>query len=256
MSQSTFDLHRFPRASFVIRMADDALISGQRLCEWCGQAPTLEEELALANTALDLLGRARMLYQYIEQLTGFSEDQLAGLRSVREFQNLLLVELPRGDFAFTMARQYFLDEFEQLYFGTMVQSVDTTLSGIAEKSVKEIAYHRRRSALWMRRLARGTEQSRARLCAAIAAMQDYLPEMFEMDAIEDSLVLERVAVDRSMIKEDWQTRVNALLVDLDIPRVKLSQGQTGGRQGIHTEYLGHLLGELQYMQRAYPGLAW
>ncbi len=245
-----------PVARYAIRLGDDALITGQRLCEWSGQAPTLEEDLALANVGLDFLGRTRMLYGYAGSITGQDEDELAGLRDVSAFENLLLVELPRGDFAFTMARQYLLDAFEDLFFAALQRSTDTNLAAIAEKTVKEVRYHKRRSLEWMRRLGLGTDDSRQRLQAAVDELWGYVDELFAMDQLEDALLTDGVAVDRAQLAAPWRSEVDAVLNDVGI-RVPGSDWQvSGGRTGVHTEHLGHLLSELQFMQRAYPGASW
>ncbi len=247
--------HQGP-SRLALRLGDDALIHGQRLCEWCSCAPTLEEDLALSNIALDYLGRARMFYSRAGDALGVGEDELAFLRDVREFENMLLVELPRGDFAFTMARQYLLDEYEVLYFDALTGSRDTELAAIARRIVKEVRYHRRHSSEWMLRLGLGTEESRGRLTAALDDLVGYLPELFEMDAAERALVGDGLGVDRSALRAPWQAAVETTLGSAKVELPQSGWAVSGGRAGIHTEHLGHLLSELQFMQRAYPGRQW
>ena len=245
-----------PVARYAVRLGDDALIAGQRLCEWSSRAPTLEEDLALSNVALDYLGRTRMLYAYAGELTGVDEDQLAGARDCDQFENLLMVELPRGDFAFTMARQYLLDIFEHLFFAHLCDSADERLAAIAGKAVKEVRFHERRSLEWMRRLGMGTQQSLARLQTAVDELWGYVDELFAMDELETDLAAQGIAVDRSLLAERWREQVTHTLTDVGV-QVPGSDWQViGGRAGVHTEHLGHLLSEMQFMQRAYPGLDW
>ena len=241
---------------YVIRLADDALIHGQRLTEWVGNAPSLEEELALANVALDYLGRARFLYAYCGQLIGKGEDELAFLRDAHEFENLLIAELPRGDFAFAMLRQYFLDVFEHLFFNELLNVADKELAAVAAKTLKEVQYHRRRSEHWLEVLCLGTAESRARLEAALAELWGYKDEFFLMDPLEQHLVESGVAVDRAALKAAWHDSVEQLFGQLALQVPESNWQVSGGREGVHTEHLGHLLGDMQFLQRAYPGLTW
>ena len=243
-------------ARYAIRLGDDALILGQRLCEWSSNAPTLEEDLALSNVALDLLGRARLLYGYGAELQGGDEDELAFTRDERQYENLLLVELPRGDFAFTMMRQALLDLFEDRFFRALSNSADQQLAAIAAKTIKEIEYHCRRSREWVRRLGLGTDESRRRLQSATHELWGYVDELFEMDDLERDLIDQGIAVDRAVLREDWQAELEQLALSSGITLPESPWQVTGGRQGVHTEHLGHLLSEMQYMQRAYPGLQW
>jgi ring-1,2-phenylacetyl-CoA epoxidase subunit PaaC len=243
-------------ARFAARLGDDALIHGQRLCEWSSRAPTLEEDLALANVALDYLGRARLCYTHAGELLGCGEDDFAYLRDARAFENLLLVELPRGDFAFTMLRQYLLDVFEDAYFARLCDSGDAYLAGMAGKACKEIDYHKRRSREWMRRLGHGTDVSRAKLQAAVEALWGYVDELFAMDDLERHLTVEGVAVDREVLAQAWHTEVRGWLEECGVKVPDGSWQVEGGRNGVHTEHLGHLLSEMQFLQRAYPGLQW
>ncbi len=243
-------------AEYTLRLGDDALVHGQRLCEWCADAPFLEEDIAIANVGLDYLGRARMLLQYAGELLGKTEDELAFLRDAPEFRNLLIVELPRGDFAFAMMRQYLLDEYELLFFEALTRSEDATLAAVAEKAIKEVRYHHRRSVEWMRRLGLGTHESNRRVQAALNELWGYVDEFFLMDALDERLAASGVAVDRRALEVIWRDRVADLVsaVELQLPGDEWQV--TGGRAGVHTEHLGHMLGEMQFMQRSYPGLTW
>ena len=238
------------------RLGDDALIYGQRVAEWCSRGPTLEEDLALTSVALDYIGRARMFYACAGTHSGLGEDDYAYGRDVRELVNLLLFELPNGDFAFTMVRQYLVDEFEALYLARMTEAQDTELSAIAAKAKKETDYHLRRSREWMRRLGRGTQESARRGDRALADIWGYLPELFAMDDAERALVASIGAPDRSALEASWRANVGAVLSEAGLTQPTDDWVVSGGREGIHTEHMGALLAELQFMQRAYPGLEW
>lgn len=243
---------------YAVRLGDDALVLGHRLSEWCSNAPFLEEDLALTNVALDFIGRARMFYSYAADLSGgdCSEDSFAYSRDCREFSNLLIHELPRGDFAFSMARQYFVDEYNLLYMERLLDSTDTTFAAIAAKAIKETRYHLRRSRDWMLRLGDGTPESHERLQSAVAELWGYIPELFDMDDLERGLAREGIAVDSAALKPAWYKAVSVTLTEATVELPQSSWEVKGGRQGIHTESLGHLLSELQFIQRAYPGLQW
>jgi ring-1,2-phenylacetyl-CoA epoxidase subunit PaaC len=245
-------------SEYAIRLGDDSLVLGHRLSEWCRFAPFLEEDLALANTALDYIGRARMFYTYAAETEGKgrTEDDIAYLRDCREYRNLLMHELPRRDFAFSMARQFFIDVYNQLFLAGLAQSSDETLAAIGAKSLKETDYHVRRSTDWMLRLGDGTEESHQRLQSAVEALWGYTHELFEMDGLEQELAGQGVAVDVAALKPAWQETVNTVMAEATIEVPEDSWSASGGRDGIHTEYLGYLLTELQYVQRAYPGLKW
>lgn len=243
---------------YLLRLADDQLILGQRLGEWCGHAPTLEEDLALANIALDLLGQARSLYTHAGEIEGKGrdEDQLAFLRYEREYENALLVEQPNGDFAHTIARQFFYAAFMEPFWREMTKSSDATLAAIAAKAVKEVAYHLRHSAEWVIRLGDGTDESRERMIEALDALYIYTGELFEMDEVTQAVVDAGIGVDVAALKAEWDATVETVLREATLDRPTAAWMQTGGRTGQHTEHLGHILTELQYMQRAYPGMSW
>ena len=240
----------------VVGLADDALVVGHRLSEWCGKAPFLEEDLAMANTALDIIGRARLLYGYAETLGGKTEDAYAYLRDARQFTNLLIYELPGADFAEAYARQLMIDVFDELYFGAMRKSQDATLAGIAEKSFKEAAYHARHSTDWLLRLGDGTIESHHRMQDAFDSMWGYYPELFVDQADHVSLVESGVLPVRAELEADWLQSMAERLeqATLEMPADDWSVG--GGREGVHTEHLGFMLAEMQHLPRAYPGATW
>ena len=243
---------------YAIRLGDDALVLGHRLSEWCSNGPFLEEDLALTNVALDFIGRARMFYSYAAELAadGSTEDTYAYTRDCRDFRNLLIHELPRGDFAFSMARQYLVDVYNLAYMEALRQSADETLAAIAEKAVKESRYHLRRSRDWMLRLGDGTVESHGRLQRAVDELWGYTPELFAVDELEQELADAGIAVDAASLRPAWEQSVTATLAEATLQRPAGGWEVSGGRRGIHTESLGHMLSELQFMQRAYPGLQW
>jgi len=243
---------------FVTGLADDALILGQRLSELCRNCPYLEEDLAMSNVALDYIGRASMFYKYAAELTSndCTEDTLAFFRDERQFTNLLINELPNGDFAFTMVRQYFLDVFNTLYLEQLIQSVDDTLTAIAAKAIKESRYHLKRSTPWIRQLAGGTEESLTRVEMALEELQSHIGELFVMPSWERQLVSQDIAVDREKLQPAWDLEVSTFFEECGLSKVNSEVRIEGGREGVHTEHLGHLLSEMQILQRSYPGLEW
>jgi ring-1,2-phenylacetyl-CoA epoxidase subunit PaaC len=258
MATPSINISETPLVLYTLRRADDALILGHRLSEWCGHAPMLEEDMALANMGLDLLGQARELYSYAAKVEGKGndEDKFAYLRDVRQYRNLLLVEQPNGDFARTMVRQFFYATFADLYWRAMMRSTDATLAAIAAKSEKESAYHVRHSSEWIVRLGDGTEESHARAQTAIDDLWAFGGEMFEADDSERALIDAGVAVDPAALRPHWLKTVADIVSEATL---KLPTGgwmQRGGRSGWHSEHLGHLLSELQSMQRTFPGASW
>ncbi len=238
--------------TYVLHLADNNLILGQRLGEWCGHGPILEQDIALTNIALDLIGQARLLYQYAAELTGDThEDALAFLRPEHEYRNLLLVEQPNGNFADTVARQYFYDTFNYLNLEALRTCEDAQLQAIAEKAIKEVAYHRRWSGEWLIRLGDGTAESHAKAQAAVDRLWEYTGEMFVPVEFELS------GKDVSMLLVSWMEQIRHTLATatLEIPPDDTWM-QSGGKSGRHTEYLGYILTELQYMQRTYPAMQW
>lgn len=243
---------------FVVAQADDAMVLGQRLSEWCSNAPYLEEDLALTNVALDYVGRAKMFYEYASRLDGGkkSADDIAFMRDGRDYCNLIIMELPIGDFAFSMARQFLVDVFNVEYMTLLQNSKDSEIAAIAGKAVKESRYHLRRSHEWVVRLGDGTEESHGRTQKAIDELWGYIDELFMTTDSELVLVKEGVAVDRALLADTWNKQVDAVLIEATLHRPGVDWSVTGGRQGIHTEHFGHMLAEMQFLQRAYPGLEW
>ncbi len=247
-----------PLFLYLVRHADDNLILAQRLSQWVSWAPELEEDIALANLALDFLGVARALYTYAGEVEGRgrTEDDLAMLRTEREFTNVLLVEQPNGDFAHTMARQLFFDAYQLGLWEALSSSADATLGGIAAKALKEARYHFRHSSTWVIRLGDGTEESHRRMQAGIDALWRFVGELFVGDDVEAAMVEAGVGVDPSTLQEAWEERVSDVVsqATLSVPDDPFQR--MGGRVGFHSEHLGHLLAEMQWMQRAYPGMEW
>jgi ring-1,2-phenylacetyl-CoA epoxidase subunit PaaC len=244
--------------SYTLRIADDSLILGQRLSELCGHGPAIEEDIALTNIALDLIGQANSLYEYaaIVQGEGKSADDLAFLRLEREYVNTLLVEQPNGDFGMTIVRQWLFDCFRLPFYEALQSSKDSQLAAIAEKSLKETKYHWKHSSEWVIRLGDGTEESHQRVQAAINALYKFTDELFYTDAIDNALIEQGIAVDLTAIKPQFDQRVQQILEMATLSLPTNNWKQQGGRQGRHSEHFGHLLSELQYMQRTYPNSEW
>jgi ring-1,2-phenylacetyl-CoA epoxidase subunit PaaC len=243
---------------YALRLADNALILGHRLSEWIGHAPLLEEELALGNVALDLIGQARALYAYAGTIEGKGrdEDALAYLRDAPKFRNILLVEQPKGDFAHTIGRQFLYAAFMHPFWRALMPSRDATLAAIAAKAEKEAAYHLRHASEWLIRLGDGTAESRRRAQAALDDLWPYAGEMFESDAVEQALIDGGIAADPTPLRACWQRHVDDVLAQATLTKPAGSWMQSGGRSGRHSEHLGHLLAEMQFLQRAYPGAMW
>src|SRR5437868_1861482 len=254
MAAASIQISETPLVLYVLRRADDALILGHRLSEWCGHAPMLEEDMALANIALDLLGQARELYSYAAKVEGKGndEDKFAYLRDVRQYRNLLLTEQPNGDFARTMVRQFFYSAFADLYWRAMMKSTDATLAAIAAKSEKESAYHLRHSSEWIVRLGDGTEESHVRAQAAIDDLWAYTGEMFQIDDSERGVIDRGIAVDPAGLHAPWLRTISDVAAEATLALPNSEWMQQGGRSGRHSEHLGHLLSELQSMQRTFP----
>jgi ring-1,2-phenylacetyl-CoA epoxidase subunit PaaC len=258
MAVASISVSETPLVLYTLRRADDALILGHRLSEWCGHAPMLEEDMALSNMGLDLLGQARELYSYAAKVEakGNDEDKFAYLRDVRQYRNLLLVEQPNGDFARTMVRQFFYAGFADLYWRAMMRSNDPTLAAIAAKSEKESAYHLRHSSEWIVRLGDGTGESHARAQTAIDDLWAYTGEMFSVDDSERALVDAGIAIDPGSLRAPWLKTVTDVVTEATLALPNSNWMQQGGRNGAHSEHLGHLLSDLQSMQRTFPGATW
>src|SRR5580765_72255 len=244
-----------PLVLYTLRRADDALILGHRLSEWCGHAPAMEEDMALANIGLDLLGQARELYSYAAKVEdkGNDEDKFAYLRDVRQYRNLLLLEQPNGDFARTMVRQFFYAAFADLYWRAMMKSSDPTLAAIAAKSEKESAYHIRHSSEWIVRLCDGTEESHRRAQTSIDDLWAFTGEMFAVDDSERGLIDAGIATDPALLQSQWLKTISGVANEATLSLPKGNWMQQGGRTGRHSEHLGHLLSELQSIPRTFPG---
>ena len=250
--------------TYTLRIADDSLILGQRLSEICGHGPILEEDIAITNIALDLIGQATSLFEHAATLKTDpdllpkleSADDLAFLRFDRQYVNLLLVEQPNGDFAQTIARSFFFDAFRVEFFEALKSSKDEQLAAIAEKSLKETKYHYKHSAEWMIRMGDGTEESNTRINKAVTALWKYTDELFFMDDIDSALIAEGIAVDLNSLKDAWMNRIQTVFAEATLTVPEPKPVHFKGRNGMHTEHLGYILAEMQYMQRAYPGMKW
>ena len=238
---------------YTLHLADNALILGQRNSEWCGHGPILEQDIAITNISLDLIGQSRSLYQYAVQLKadGSTEDSLAYLRTEREFKNCLLVEQPNGDWAQTMLRQFLFSSYQFYLYKYLQGNTDKTIAAIAEKSLKEVSYHLRWSSEWVIRLGDGTEESRNRMLTAIDELWRYTGELFIAAPYEIEL-----NIDLASLKTEWDNKVKAVMEEATLPFPEKVFMQTGGKAGTHTEQLGYILSDLQYMQRVYPGCEW
>jgi ring-1,2-phenylacetyl-CoA epoxidase subunit PaaC len=247
---------------YVLRLADSNLILAQRLGAWVGHGPVLEEDIALTNVGLDLLGQARLWYGYAGEVegrfapAGRTEDQFAFLRESGGFRNLLLAEQPNGNYADTTARQFYFDLWHERVLHELAGSRDARVAGIASTALKEVTYHAERSSDWVIRLGDGTELSHARMQAAIDDLWMYTGEMFAVDETEQSLIADGVAPDAAALLPVWRDRVARVLDEATLTMPGEAWMQRGGKQGVHTEHLGHLLAEMQSLHRAYPGAQW
>jgi ring-1,2-phenylacetyl-CoA epoxidase subunit PaaC len=269
------------RLFYTLQIADNALINGHRLSEWCGHGPVLEQDIALSNIALDHLGQARSLYQYAadqynkltpeqkpdiftsivlqektEKGEMLDEDDLAYLRDGWDFRNVLLVEQPNKDWAYTIARSFFLDAFNYFFFQALQNSKDQTLAAIAEKSLKEVTYHLRWSSEWMIRLGDGTEESHDRIQEALNDRWMYSGELFLKSDADAAMTDTGAGVDLTQIKTLWRERIDAVINEATLSLPTTTWMQNGGKTGVHSEHLGYVLTELQFMQRAYPNMKW
>ena len=243
---------------YVLALGDDALILGQRLSQWAYKGPFLEEDIALSNISLDMFGRANLLLEYAATLkgNGTTSDELAFKRNEREFSNHIICEQPNGNFADTIVRQFFLDAFYKLFLQKLTKSKDEQLSAIAQKSIKETTYHLRHSSKWIIRLGDGTVESHAKVQSAIDNLWMFTNELFEMNEIDNEMLEQKIGGDCSKLKIEWDKIINEVLSEATLNRPEDANMPTGGRQGIHTEHLGHLLSDMQYLQRAYPDATW
>ena len=243
---------------FVLRLADNCLILSQRLGEWCGHGPELEEDMALTNIALDLNGQAQNWLEYAAQLDDQKRtpDTLAFLRDAGDFRNCLLVEYPNKDFAYTMARQFYFDTWHHLLLNELLDCDDRRISEISEKSLKEVRYHLRHSSGWVVRLGDGTEESHLRMQKAIDDLWSYTGELYTVDQLDTTILTTRAGHDLSNLKTAWLTGVQSVLTTATLQTPNSEWMQTGGKRGVHTEALGYLLAEMQFLARAYPQTQW
>lgn len=266
---------------YVLQIADNALITAQRLSEWCGHGPILEQDIALTNTALDHIGTARSLYQHAadlynaltpeEQEAAFTspaltnafaqkgkleEDDVAYLRDAWDFRNVLLAEQPNGDWAYTIIRSFFIDTFNYYFYQVLQSSNDEALAAVAEKSLKEVTYHLKWSSEWMIRLGDGTDESHARIQKALDERWAYTGELFLSSAADQAILEAGTGVDLAAIKNQWQYHITSIIQEATLNLPENSWMQQGGKTGTHTEHLGYILAEMQYLQRAYPGMEW
>ncbi len=243
---------------YLLRLGDDSLILGHRLSEWCGHGPILEEDIAMTNLSLDLIGQATSFLDYAGKVEGKgrSEDDLAFLRFDKDYRNTLLVERPNGDFGVTMMRQFLFDAYRKPLFERLVNSSDEMIAAIAAKSLKETKYHLKHSSEWVIRLGDGTEESHQRIQEALNELWKYASELFYEDEVDATLKANGVLPDMDSLKDEWEKTVNDVLEEATLKIPDNNWKQEGGRKGLHTEHLGYILAELQYMQRAYPNMEW
>lgn len=246
------------RLRYVLRLADTSLILGQRLAEWVGHAPALEEDLGLANIALDLIGQARLLLSYAAELEGRgrTEDELAFLRDAPQFLNLTLVEQPNGDFGRTLVRQLLVSAFQLELYEALKACADARLAEIAAKALKETRYHVRYSASWVVRLGDGTAESHARVQDALDELWPFTGELFAEDEVDAAMVAAGIAPRAAAVQARWSARIDAVLTEATLIRPADSVFPWHGKGGVHTEHLGYMLAEMQFLQRAYPGAEW
>jgi ring-1,2-phenylacetyl-CoA epoxidase subunit PaaC len=254
---------------YTLHLADDALVLGHRNSEWCAHGPVLEQDIAITNIALDLVGQARNFYQYAARLInefskasptgdleGASEDTVAYLRDSHEFKNCLLVEQPNGDWAKTILRQFFFSAYQYLLYEKLQASKDVQLAAIAEKSLKEVTYHLRWSSEWVIRLGDGTEESHRRMMNASDELWEYTGELFKATDYELQAASENVGVDPSLLRSKWEEKVKEVFTEATLAYPENVSHQTGGKEGKHSQNLAHVLAELQYIQRTYPHSVW
>ncbi|MGV6832402.1 MAG: 1,2-phenylacetyl-CoA epoxidase subunit PaaC [bacterium] len=243
---------------YILGIADNSLILGQRLGELCGHGPTLETDIACTNISLDLFGQVRSYFQYAAKIAGDgrTEDDIAMLRKEREYVNVLLVEQPNTNFAYTIAKQFLFDVYHLAFLKELMKSTDLTLSAIANKCIKEVSYHERFSSDWLIRLGDGTEESREKIQEAINDLWSYTDELFHMTDADAKMVEDGIGVDVTILKDAYYQNVSQVLEQATLDTPDLKYFHKGGKQGIHTEHLGYLLADLQYMQKTYPNMNW
>lgn len=256
--QASIYIARDPAVHYLLRLGDTCLILGQRIAEWCGHGPILEEDIALTNMALDLIGQARAVLTRAGQIGGqsYDEDQLAFLRDERDYRNPTLVELPRGDFAFTVLRNAMVATLLKLLWERLQASNDAEVSAIAGKAVKEARYHQQHAADWVVRLGGGTQESRARCESALATLWRYVPEFFAADAIDAHAQTSGLGPGWDALEAAWREEMGVILSAAELEEPEASKFRSTGKQGVHSEHMGYLLAEMQALQRSFPGGAW
>ncbi len=247
-----------PLFEYCLRLGDTSLVLGQRLGEWCGHGPILEEDIALTNIALDLVGQATAFLKYAAEVegNGRTEDDLSFLRDIRDFRNLLITEQPNGDYGQTIMRQFLVSAFLYYFYDELKKSKDKTLAALAEKSLKEVTYHLRHSSSWIIRLGDGTPESHQRMKNAIDELWLFTGDMFDMDETDKTLIVLGIAVDLNIVKASWQKKVTEVFTEATLTVPENVFMIIGSREGKHTEYLGHLLAEMQVLPRSFPGAQW
>lgn len=247
-----------PLLEYTLRLGDNALILGQRLAEWCGHGPILEQDIALSNIALDQLGQARMLMQYAAELKGgeSTEDKVAFMRDVFEYHNALIVELENGDWGRTIMRQFLFDTYNYFFYSELLQSADERLKEVAQKAIKEITYHAQWSAEWVIRLGDGTEESHRRVQESLDDLWEWTGELFAMDEVDEAMIEAGIGVDLDGVKSRWDQKVAEILDLATLEKPSKDWMQSGGKQGEHTEYLGYVLAEMQHLPRMHPEANW
>jgi len=244
--------------NYIIGIADNSLILGQRLGELCGHGPSLETDIALTNMSLDLFGQVRSYYQYAAQLAndGKTEDDIAFMRLERAYKNVLLVEQPNTHFGYVIGKQFLFDVYHLMMLEKLQSSTDQTLAAIAKKSIKEVSYHERFSSDWVIRLGDGTEESNQKMQEAIDALWRFTDELFDMTDDDKAMVEAGIGVDVSALKESYYPKVSEVLKEANLTVPERKYFTRGGKQGIHSEHMGYLLADMQYMQRSFPGMKW
>ena len=244
--------------NYCLRIGDTSLIAGHRLSEWCGHGPILEEDIAMTNIALDWVGQSRTMLQYAGEIEGKTrtEDDFAYQRNERQFYNALISELPNKDFAYTTAKNFFLSAFNFYFYQELKKSKDETLAAFAEKSLKEVTYHLRHTSDWIIRLGDGTDESHQRLQDAVNAIWQFTGDLFEMNDVDKLLIDKGIAVDLAMVKKHWENKVKEVFAEATLQLPQTIWMQSGSKKGVHTEYFGFLLSEMQYLPRTYPEAKW
>jgi len=254
--QASITLTDDPTQQYVLRLADSCLILSQRLGEWCGHAPVIEEDIALTNMALDLLGQARALLTLAGQPDGYDEDRLAFLRDERDYRNPTLMELPRGDFAFTVLRNLVVSTWLKLLWERLAQSSEVDLAAIAGKAVKEARYHQQHAADWAVRLGDGTDESARRMAEACTTLWPYTAELFDNDAVDAHAVASGLGPAWAELHEAWWAELAPVLAEARLEVPAPTPFRSHGKQGRHSEHMGYILAEMQHLQRSHPGAVW